>query len=302
MTGQRIPSVGPASSAPGESAVTGKGAEAGWIRTAARRARDEVGLPGLLGGALFLGLWWEVAAWLGPSRLPTPWAVVTEFITILHHSPMIHAGGAGINGLLPHLLYSIRLTLLAGTVGILLGILVGLLMGWSRSLRLLLEPPIEAVRTVPPLAAIPFFLAWFGPGAITQFSIIVFYCGLRLVIYTIEAIRNVPHVHGEFAATLGATRWQVYRTIVLPAIVPELVGGIRVVIATSWGIDVVAELMGAEFGVGRVFAVLGTMLAATPIVASILWVTLAAVTTDILFMSLARRMTRWMPESAAAVA
>ena len=282
--------------------MAGTRKQAGWLTAVVRHAREEVGLTGLFGGVAFLALWSGMAAWVGPSRLPSPWSAVTEFVAILPHSPMIHAGGAGINGLLPHLLYSVRLTLFAGTIGILVGILVGLLMGWSRSLRLLLEPPIEAVRTVPPLAAIPFFLAWFGPGAITQFSIIVFYCGLRLVIYTIEAIRNVAPIHAEFAATLGATRWQVYRTVVLPGIVPELVGGIRVVIATSWGIDVVAELMGAEFGVGRVFGVLGPMLAATPIVASILWITLVAVATDILFMALARRLTRWMPEGAATTA
>lgn len=282
--------------------MSGTGKEVRWLKAAARHTREEIGLTGLLGGVAFLALWWGMAVWLGPSRLPSPWSAVLEFITILSQSPMIHAGGAGINGLLPHLLYSVRLTLFAGAVGILLGILVGLLMGWSPYLRLLLEPPIEAVRTVPPLAAIPFFLAWFGPGAITQFSIIVFYCGLRLVIYTIEAIRNVAPIHAEFAATLGATRWQIYCTVVLPGIVPELVGGVRVVIATSWGIDVVAELMGAEFGVGRVFGVLGPMLAATPIVASILWITLVAVATDILFMALARRLTRWMPEGAATTA
>jgi ABC-type nitrate/sulfonate/bicarbonate transport system permease component len=129
----------------------------------------------------------------------------------------------------------------------------------------------------------------------------VFYCGLRLVVYTIEAIRNVPLVHREFAVTLGATRWQIYWTVVLPGIVPELVGGLRVVIATTWGIDVVAELMGAEFGVGRVFGVLGPMLAATTIVATILWVTLVAVATDVVFMVVARRLTRWMPEGVAAV-
>ncbi len=276
--------------------------KAGWLTAAVRRAREEVGLAGFLGGALFLGLWWGAAAWLGPSRLPSPWSAITEFVIILPHSVMIRAGGAGTNGLLPHLLYSIRLTLFGGAVGIVLGILLGLLMGRSRSLRLLLEPPIEAIRTVPPLAAIPFFLAWFGPGAATQFSIIVFYCGLRLVIYTIESIRNMAPIHSEYAATLGATRWQIYRTVVLPGIVPELVGGIRVVIATSWGIDVVAELMGAEFGVGRVFAVLGPLLAASSIVASILWVTVVAVATDIVFMAMAKWWTRWMPESGAAMA
>jgi ABC-type nitrate/sulfonate/bicarbonate transport system permease component len=225
-----------------------------------------------------------------------------EFATILRYSPFIDAGGAGTNGLLPHLLYSIRLTLFAGTVGIAMGILTGLLMGWSRRLHLLLEPPIEAVRTVPPLAAIPFFLAWFGPGAFTQFSIIVFYSSLRLVIYTIEAIRNIPSVHQEYAATLGANRWQVYRTVVLPGIVPELVGGMRVVVAMLWGIDVVAELMGAEFGVGRVLGVLAPMLAASTIVATILWIGLVAVTVDIFFMMLARRLTRWMPASSATAA
>lgn len=266
------------------------------------RARDEIGLAGLVGSVLFIGLWWGLANYLGASRLPPPWQTVTEFVSLLRYSPLIDMAGGGPNGLLPHLLYSIRLTLLAGTTGIILGILVGLAMGWSRTIHLLLEPPIEAVRTVPPLAAIPFFLAWFGPGSTTQFAVIVFYCGLRLVIYTIEAIRNLPPAYSEFAATLGAARWQIFCTVVLPGIIPELVGGIRVVIATTWGIDVVAELMGAEFGVGRVFGVLTPMLAASTIIATILWVAIAAGVTDVLFMMAARRFTRWMPESATTAA
>jgi ABC-type nitrate/sulfonate/bicarbonate transport system permease component len=117
------------------------------------------------------------------------------------------------------------------------------------------------------------------------------------VIYTIEAIRNLPPVYLDFAATLGAAKWQAFYTVVFPGIVPELVGGVRVVIATTWGIDVVAELMGAEFGVGRVFGVLAPMLAASTIIATILWVTAVAVTSDLVFLAISRRLTRWMPES-----
>jgi ABC-type nitrate/sulfonate/bicarbonate transport system permease component len=246
---------------------------------------------GLLG---FFAAWESASQAIGSNVVPSPLAVAQELLPILTHSAVIAAAGGGQAGLLPHLTYSVNLTLAGGFVGIVLGIAVGLLMGWSRHIRYFLEPPVEALRTVPALAAIPFFLIWFGPWPLTQFLVIVYYASLRLIIYTVEAIRNVPPVYVDFARTLGATRFQVYRTVVLPGIVPELVGGIRAVIATAWGIEVVAELMGSQFGVGRLFAVLSTILAANTIVTVIVWVSVVAVVMDLCFILLSRRLTRWM--------
>lgn len=175
----------------------------------------------------------------------------------------------------------------------------GLAMGWSPRFRSLLELPIEVFRTIPPLAAIPFFLMWFGPAALTQFLVLVFYSFLRVVINTVEAIRNVPPVLSQYARTLGATPGQVYRTVILPAIVPELVGAMRIALAATWGLEIVAELLGSPAGVGRLFSYLVPLLRPDLIIALIAWVTLVAVGLDqLILVPLLRVSTRWVPRAA----
>lgn len=250
---------------------------------------------GVLGLLALVAVWQLASEQLGPVRMPPPLAVFSTFFTIITHSPEIASVGAGRDGLWPHLWYTLQSALLGSVVGIGLGIFVGLIMGWSRGAGYFLEPPIEVIRTVPPLAAIPFFLLWFGRGASTQFALLVFYCFVRMVIYTIEAVRNVAPVYGEFALTLGANRRQLFRTVVLPAIMPELTGGIRVILPTAWGLEVVAELMGAKYGVGMVFIALTGNVDILDIMAIMLWVALLASLTDFIWVRLARRITRWMP-------
>lgn len=195
----------------------------------------------------------------------------------------------------PHILYSIERYVTGVAAGVTVGIGVGLLMGWSQKVRNLLEPPLEVIRTIPPLAAIPFLIMWFGSGPITQFLMLAGYCFLMLVINTIEAIHNVSPVYLQFAATMGATRGQMYRKVVLPAIVPELVGGLRVALALSWGLEVVAELVGADLGIGKTMTLFLPLMMTDALIAGIIWVVLLAIGTDLLFVCVARRITAWVP-------
>jgi ABC-type nitrate/sulfonate/bicarbonate transport system permease component len=154
--------------------------------------------------------------------------------------------GGGSNGILHHLLYSFQRTLLGSGIGVVLGVMCGLLMAFERRARLFLEAPIETMRMIPPLAAIPFFLMWFGPTETAQLTMVAFYCFFMMIINTVSAVANTSPIYTDYARTLGASKVRVYWTVILPAIVPELIGGIRVVIGVSWGIQIVTELMGAQ--------------------------------------------------------
>lgn len=255
----------------------------------------QVNLLSFLGIGIFLAVWYFLSNRLGPMRLPPPHDVIYMFFTSLTFSRELLVQGGGNQGLLPHLIYTFTRTLLGGAVGITLGILVGLAMGWSQRLRYFLEPPIELIRTIPPLAAAPFFLMWLGPTPISHFGMLVFYTFLILVINTLEAIRNVPLVYHQYAATMGASRAQIFRTVVLPAIVPELTGAVRVAIGVCWGIQVVVELLGAPRGMGQVFNMLLSVQRLSLIMAGILWITVMAVAVDFVFTRFARFLTRWQP-------
>lgn len=248
------------------------------------------------GVATALAVWWLVALQIGEARLPTPWQQLGALVEVVTHSRVLASQPGSPGHIWGDLLYTTTRCLSGVAVGSLLGIVFGLAMAWSRLLRDLTELPIETLRTIPPLAAIPFFLMWFGPAAHTQFLLLVLFAFLRLVINAVEAARNVPPVYSDYARTMGASRGAVYRTVVWPAVFPELVGAIRVVLAASWGLQVVAELLGTPAGVGKIFAYLVPLLRPDLIIAVIFWVTVIAVVVDqLLFLPLARRATRWVP-------
>jgi len=136
-------------------------------------------------------------------------------------------------------------------VGVLLGSGIGLLMGSVRFIRNLIEWPLQFARMIPPLALIPLFLVWFGGREIGIFIYITFSIFVMIVVNTIQAIKNVPHKYIKYAYTMGANKYQLYRTIIIPAIIPEITGGIRVAVGVSWAIGLAGEYLAAQSGLGR---------------------------------------------------
>jgi ABC-type nitrate/sulfonate/bicarbonate transport system permease component len=251
---------------------------------------------GLLVGVL---AWWAIALWVGPSRLPTPPQQFAALVEVVRYSPVLAAQPGGTGRLLGDLAYTTTWCVLGVMVGGGLGIATGLVMASSPAIRNLFTLPIEVFRTVPPLAAVPFVLMWLGPSALTQFAVLVFYSFLRLVINAVEAVRNVPPVFRQFSRTLGASPGQTFRTVVLPAILPELVGGMRVAFAAAWGLQIVVELLGSPAGIGKLFAYLVPLLRPDLIIALIIWVTVVAVALDQwVLVPFVRWSTRWVPRTA----
>lgn len=136
------------------------------------------------------------------------------------------------------------------SLGVVFGIVVGLLMTWSKAFQAIVNPIIEVVRPVPPIALIPFFIIWFGLGAEGQIILIALACFMVLAVDTYVSVHNVPPLFIRAAASLRASKGKIYRTIILPAILPSLVSGFRVAAALAFAVGVAAEFMGAQSGIG----------------------------------------------------
>jgi ABC-type nitrate/sulfonate/bicarbonate transport system permease component len=136
------------------------------------------------------------------------------------------------------------------TLGVALGLALGLLMSYSKKAQYFFDPLIESMRPVPVIAMIPFFLMWFGIGETGKLLLITLGVFAIIVVSTVEAVRNVPEIYMKAAHSLGASKAQRFRTIIIPAIVPELVGPLRVAAALSFTLVVAAEFMGAQAGLG----------------------------------------------------
>lgn len=186
--------------------------------------------------------------------------------------------------------------LLVGTsLGIFLGVVVGLATGWSRSFRHLVELPIGIIRMVPSLALLPLFLLWFGGREIGATIFITLAVFMLLVVATMNAIGNIPRIYFDYAETLGATKSQVYRTVVAPAIFPGLIGSVRVALASSWAITLGAEFLAVQSGLGRMMQ-LSEMFFFTGriMIVAILFILYSLVLNGI-YLFFARRLTRWQP-------
>lgn len=190
---------------------------------------------------LYFVLWFAATengfAWVSDLKLPSPWQVLQSAYSLRDQ--------------LLQDVWATSVRVISGlTVGVLAGIMLGLWMSFSKKVFYFFNPLIESMRPVPAIAMIPFFLLWFGLAESGKFFLVVLGVFAIMVVSTLEAARNVPKIYARAAQTLGAGKRQVFRTIVFPAIVPGLVGPLRVCAALSFTLVVAAEFMGAQSGLG----------------------------------------------------
>jgi ABC-type nitrate/sulfonate/bicarbonate transport system permease component len=200
----------------------------------------------------------------------------------------------GLYELLPSaILTTLTMTLSGFAIGTAFGTLMGLTMAYSRSVREFLGTIFDFLRPVPVFALIPLFILWFGIGRAPQIALIAMGTSVVLGITTLEAIRNVPSIFVRAALTLGGDRQYIYRTVILPYIVPHLIGAIRVAAAASWGLDVAAEFMGSQQGLGYLIIMQQVYLRTAGIILLVIVYSTLAVITDTIIALIEARVTRW---------
>ena len=243
-------------------------------------------LQKLIVPALIVGAWLAVtqANLIGSIFLPSAADLWDSFQAMRSHLPSAIAS-------------SVTMTLVGWAIGTSLGIGLGLTMSYSKVARELFGGVLDFIRPVPVFALIPLFVLWFGIGATPQIVLIALGTSVILAVTTIEAVRNVPPVYVRAGLTLGASRLRIYRTIIVPYIVPHLMGAVRVAAAAAWGLDVAAELIGAQDGLGYLMIVRQTYLDTAGIIVIVLIYSVLALTLDILLRLGERPLTRWTERS-----
>ena len=181
--------------------------------------------------------------------------------------------------------------------GAALGIGLGLAMSYNEKVLYFFDPIVESMRPVPVIAMIPFFLMWFGINETGKFLLITLGVFAILVVSTVEAVRNVPRKFTLAAQTLGASKAQWFRTIIIPAIIPELIGPFRVASALSFTLVVAAEFMGAQAGIGYRILEARRMFNTDVILLGVVVIGLMSAVTDTLIRRLTAHITRWSERS-----
>ena len=237
---------------------------------------------GLLGIIILLIAWFVVSELRLVSNLKLPYPIgVWQTVVQLNWGIFLHLGVT---------LYRV----FAGfAIGSILGIIIGLLMSWKPTINSLLDPFVEAIRPIPALAFIPFFILWMGIGDKGKLVLVALGSFLTLVITTTEAVRNVPPVYIYAAQTLGASESSVYRSVILNAIVPNLMGGIRIAAAGSFALEIASEFMGAQTGIGYIIMVAQRTLQTDSILYGMIILAVISFGTDRAIRAIGRYVTRW---------
>lgn len=255
-------------------------------------------------GALSLLIIWHIASKIinNSTILPSPIAVISAI------PDLATFGGKELGGFEEPSYYGAFIVLsrnslitfarlLSGTlIGIFTGVGLALLTWWNEIIRRFLEPLILTLRNVPPLALLPLFMIWFGGWELGNILFITFSVGLMIVINSITAIRNLSPIQIRLAKTLGASHGQILRTVIIPGIIPELAGGVRVVLGMAWAITLGAEFLAVQSGIGRILLFSLNYLATDRMIIILLIFIIYAYLTFVVFSKFVNYLTRWMPE------
>jgi NitT/TauT family transport system permease protein len=134
-----------------------------------------------------------------------------------------------------------------------IGIPVGIGMGWSRKFDAFINPIVEILRPIPPLAWIPFAIIWFGFTTVSAGFVIFMGAVFPILINSYSGFRSVPRIFVDAGKMLGCTKnWDLIRYIAFPAALPSVVSGIRIATGVAWMCLVAAELFGvSNNGLGK---------------------------------------------------
>jgi ABC-type nitrate/sulfonate/bicarbonate transport system permease component len=188
-----------------------------------------------------------LAVWTGLSGLglvntvlvPSPQDVARAALTAIRDGSLLTNAAASLSRVLEGF-----------AVAMLIAIPLGVLMGVSRTARGLVDPLIELLRPVPPIAFIPLAILWFGIGEFSKVMIIAYGAFFPIFVNTMAGFRDVDLVHIRAAQTLGAQRYEIFKDVVLPSAFPQMVTGARLGMGMAFIVLVAAELVASSEGLG----------------------------------------------------
>ncbi|HYG44468.1 MAG TPA: ABC transporter permease subunit [Bordetella sp.] len=149
-----------------------------------------------------------------------------------------------------HILVSLARAMAAFIAATITGIPLGLMMGRSSTLNAIFDPFVQFLRPLPKLALIPLVIVWFGIGEFSKFVLIYLSTFLTIVVSASAAVQSVPEDRIKAAQSLGITRIQLFRHVILPSALPELFTGVRVAVGIGWTTLIAAEMIASSAGLG----------------------------------------------------
>jgi ABC-type nitrate/sulfonate/bicarbonate transport system permease component len=176
---------------------------------------------------------------------------------------------------------------------VVIGVALGIVMAQWRTLEYVLDPFINALYAIPRIALIPLIILWAGLEFAGKVTILVSVAVFPITVNTYSGIRDVRGAMLEIGRAYGATEWQIFWKIILPAAIPFIMAGIRLAVGLAIIGIIVAEFFTAISGLGGMIVEYANVFATAKLFVPIIVIALVGVVLTELVMWLERRMSRW---------
>jgi NitT/TauT family transport system permease protein len=201
--------------------------------------RIKSSLPALGVIVALLIAWWGAIVATQSLIFPTPWGVVTGAIELLVNGTLWRHIGASL--------------LRVGTgfaLAVCVAIPLGLWMGWVRGAYNTLNPLFQMLRPISPIAWIPIAILWFGVGDASPIYLIFISSVFPMIVQTTVGVHTIDQRYLRAAENFGVSRATLFKQVVIPAVLPQVLVGMRIGLGVAWLVVVAAEMIALRSGLG----------------------------------------------------
>ena len=202
-----------------------------------QRLKDS--LPALAVIAVLVAAWWGAVVATHSVIFPTPGAVVTGTLELLRDGSLWRDIGASLG----------RVAIGFG-LAVVIAIPLGLWMGWVRGAYMTLNPLFQMLRPISPIAWIPIAILWFGVGNASPIYLIFISSVFPMIVQTTAGVHTIERRYLRAAENFGVSRYTLFRHVVIPAVLPQIIVGMRIGLGVAWLVVVAAEMIALRSGLG----------------------------------------------------
>ena len=201
--------------------------------------RIKSSLPALGVIVALLVAWWGAIVATQSLIFPTPWGVVTGAVELL------------VNGTLwRHIGASLMRVGTGFALAVCIAVPLGLWMGWVRGAYDTLNPIFQMLRPISPIAWIPIAILWFGVGDASPIYLIFISSVFPMIVQTTVGVHTIDKRYLRAAENFGVSRATLFTQVVIPAVLPQILVGMRIGLGVAWLVVVAAEMIALRSGLG----------------------------------------------------
>jgi NitT/TauT family transport system permease protein len=201
--------------------------------------RFKASLPALAVIIALIAVWWTALIVTRSVIFPTPWAVVTGTWELIENGTLWQ-----------HISASLMRVSIGFGLAVCVAVPLGLWMGWVSGAYRTLNPLFQILRPISPIAWIPIAILWFGVGNASPIYLIFISSVFPMIVQTTVGVHTIERRYLRAAENFAVSRRTLFMRVVIPAVLPQIVVGMRIGLGVAWLVVVAAEMIALHSGLG----------------------------------------------------